>query len=215
MTFTEAATEIAERCGLTATASITRIGKRINRVHREVTTKIGMTDARREIASKVVTIANRYVEFTDVEKLRTVYYLDDDSNPVVLTEISFDEMKTVVAAASDAPTQWARAALTTTSVTILIDAPPETAYTLYADADDATATLTTTNTFIIPESFHDIIVDKVVAEELERKSDYAGADRAASRAEKRMGELLLYIASSGTRIVRANDTYVPRWMRRR
>ncbi len=214
MTFTEMAAEIAERVGMSSPEAFSRIGRSINRVNKNVTTAIGMVTTRRDDPITVnTTISNRYVTFT-CEKVLAVFRLED-SQPYYLTEISYDEMRRKTVASGDTPQEFAIAKQSGTTVTILLDYTPATAYAIYADAEEAATTLSGSGVPPFAESFHDVIIEKVVAGELERAKDFAGSDRAEQRYEKRLSDLKYHTNVSNSLKLRQNDSDVPQWMRRR
>lgn len=204
MTFTELQTRIAERLGIpaTATESYARIGRAINDVYREVTSSLNIPLPRRSVAV-VGTTTQGYatVTFSGIEKIERVI-LDTSGTPVVLDEVSFDQLRQENPAASDNVTAYAIESSTGTSVTIRMNVVAQTAFDLKVDGR---ATVTDLSGVLVPAfavSFHDVLIHGVMVSEY-RKSEKVALMRAAQiDYERRLSQLRLDIAQSTSLSIR-------------
>ena len=207
MTFNEIVDRIAERLNIPATAldSRARIGRLVNDVYREVTTSIGIDLSRRVAALAAPTsLGIPTITFTGVEKLERVY--DDTSGSIrMLPEVTYDQLRDINPAASDTIRKWAVESWTSTTVTIRIDALPQTVFNLKADGYIVVSTLTGSDEPAFPESFHDALVDGVLVEEYLKKQQIQLSDRAAGKYEKRISDLRMWRAKSIGAQIRQNE----------
>ena len=132
-----------------------------------------------------------------MERLDRVWYEDSSANPHVLDQVLIGELKNEAAVSSDQPSVWALLSTTANSVTIRLDAKPETAYTLYADGVTEVADLSGSSAPAFAESFHDVIIEGVLREEYLKLEKTALADRAEAAYEKRLSALRMFQAKSG------------------
>lgn len=195
MTFNEIVMEIATRLEKTSPEAIARIGREVNIRYKRLTSTIGLVTSRRAVVTKAVTIGNRYVTFTSVEKLIAV--IDGNVTPVrVLEEITFDEMRARTERTGDDPRAFAISRMGSTSVTVWLDSIPATAYTLTADAHEIKSTLTATDEPAFPESFHDVLVEGVLSDELRKTEKLPLAAAAKIEYEARLSDLRMWISKS-------------------
>ena len=197
MTFSEVQTAIKDRLNYTSSTTDTRLGNTINRIYRQVGTEIGINFARQTNATKIVTIASATVVFSGVERIDRVWYLDSNSKPHIVDQVLIDELRNEAAVSSDQPTLWALLSTTSNTVSIRLDANPETAYTLYCDGVSEVADLSGSNEPAFPESFHDILVEGVLREEYLKLEKPTLADRAEAAYEKRLSGLRMFMAKTG------------------
>jgi hypothetical protein len=209
VTFTEIVTEVAAHLGLTSSEATTRIGRLVNMRHREVAAALGLATSKRAAATKVVTIANATVVFT-AEKLLNVYTLPSGSQPNMLIEVPYDVLIAELAQSGDTPTRYAVLSSTSTTVTIVLDYKPATAYTLYADAMVSTSTLSGSNEPAWPAPFHDILFYGVVETELRKQEKKPEADEAKSQFNARLSNLRMWAAKA---IYEQGQQYKPRYLR--
>lgn len=197
MTFSELQTEILDRLNLSSTAAQTRIGRAINRKYRLITSSIGLQLSRRTTAQQTVTMGVSTVTFTNTEKIINV--VNRAVTPYkVLDEVTLDELEAEMPfAANDGPLKYAIHSHTADTVTILINRIPQTAFTLYADVHQAVAALSGSNEPAFPESFHDIIIEGVLSDELRKMEKPALAQIAQKEYERILSDLRMWIAKSG------------------
>lgn len=196
MTFTEIKTEIKDRLGYTATTTDTRIGRLINQVYRAVTSAIGLRKARYTNATKVVTIGNAEVTFTATEKIYHVWVQTSAGVPTVLTEVPIERLRESVAGDSDTPNSYAVKSITSNTVTIRLDATPETAYTLYADVLSEISDLSGSDEPAFPESFHDILIEGVLAKEYRKQQQLQLSRDSETTYQQRVSDLRMFLATS-------------------
>lgn len=195
MTFTEIATDVTDRLNLSSADASVRIGKAINRKYREVTSAVGLITSRRTEVSKVVTIGNTSVAFSGLEKIVAVIDKSSGSNRVI-PEITFEEMQQRATQSGDRVSAYAIQLVGSTTQTIRIDNTPLSAFTLYAEGWATVATLSGSNVPGFPESFHDILVEGVLADEYRKLEKLDMARESRGVYEKRMSELRMWIATS-------------------
>lgn len=216
MTFDEIVDEVAEQLNLTSAEAIARIGRRVNRRYRRVTGDCGiLTSGRFEPeVSETVTPGNRYVTFSDVEKLITVF--TEDTPPRHLDELTFVEMRQKTVRVSDQPNYYAIVTSTATDITIMLDAEPETAYDLLADAIVSAAVLSGTDEPAFPASYHDVLIMGATADELGKSEKYEEAAKKETQFRDRMNELKLHLRTSASLQIQQNKFGgLPRFLRRR
>jgi hypothetical protein len=207
VTFTEIQTAITDRLNLTSTTAQTRVGNSINRKYREITASLGIKHVtRRTTLSATMTPGVSTVAFTGAEKVIAVF--NRNVTPYQkLDEVTIDELHDQLPySSSDTPTQWALATMNSDSVTIEVNATPQTALVLYADAYATTATLSGTDEPVFPESFHDILVSAVLIDEYMKveKPSLSEAERKRVYGDGvndygRIGQLRHFIAVSTTK----------------
>lgn len=194
MIFDEIVTEVCDQLNLTSDEAKSRIGRRINSRYRRITSSIGLEVSRRVPVSQAVTPGNRYVTFNGVEKILAV--IDKSSGKdITLDQVTIDEMHDLPVKA-DPPRHFAVTTMTANSVTVWLDASPAKAYTLYADGEVTVTTLSGSQAPAFPESFHDILVFGVVADEYRKMEKPSLARDAETDYEKRLSDLRMWIAKS-------------------
>lgn len=189
-----------DRLNLSSSAAETRVGRAVNRTYRKVTTAIGMQMSRRGTVSQAVTMGVSTVVFSNVEKIIDVW--DRSVSPYAkLTQVTLDEIReSMPYQANDHPCQWAAHSHTSDSVTIEFDRVPQTAFTLYADAHQVVADLSGSNEPAFPESFHDVIIEGVLADEYRKLEKPQMAVIAQKEFERILSDLKMWVAKGGADI---------------
>jgi hypothetical protein len=208
VTFQEIVERIADRLNIpaTATASLVRIGRSVNDVYREITTSIGIDLSRHTPGvSANTTQGVQTVTFTGIEKIERILDTTSGSNRVI-PEVTFDQIRDITPAASDTVRKYAIESWNATSVTIRLDVLPQTVFALIADGYSTTDTLSGTDEPAFPPSFHDILIDGVLAEEYAKLEKVALSDRAQQRFEKRLSDLRMWRAKSISLTIRQGET---------
>jgi hypothetical protein len=140
------------------------------------------------------------VVFSNVEKIIDVYNRAVTPPPYQrldrrLDIVTIEEIRAEMPyAAADVPTKYAISAHTADSVTIEINRVPQTAFTLYADAHQAVADLSGSNEPAFPESFHDIIIEGVMADELRKMEKPELSQIAQQEYNKLLSDLRMWVA---------------------
>jgi hypothetical protein len=203
MTFTEIVTEIMDRLDLSSTTATTRVGRAVNRHYKRTTGALGIAPVTRRVTvTEAATIGSPSITFNAIEKVERV--IDATSTPVFILDTgkSFDEMRQTEPSSSDSATEWAVEAMGATSVTLRFDVAFATAKVYTVDGYGKRATLSLADVPAFPESFHDILVERVMADELRKLENKALADRADAVAEHLTSALRLWIAVDAYKAVR-------------
>lgn len=195
MTFTEIQTEITDRLRLTSADSISRIGRAINVIYKRVTTSLGLQVARRTTVSAVTTVDSRSVTFTGVEKVLSVYRIAASGAVTILDERHYEELREITPK-EGIPTAFAVGRMNSGSVQIFLDTIADEIYSLSADGLETADTLSGSQVPAFPESFHDILVEGVLADELRKEEKPGLAAEARNYYEQRLSDLRLHIAVS-------------------
>jgi hypothetical protein len=202
MTFDEIVTEIKDRAGLSSATAITRIGREVNIHYKVVTSELGIAPTSRPViaASANTTIGSPNVTFTSMVKVDRVR--DQNVTPYRnLDEVSLDELMRETPASSSSPQRYAIEEMTGTSVIIRLDVLAATVFALKADGVETVATLSGTDVPNFPVDFHDILVEHVLGQELDKQEKGSGMSH-LGYAKDRMSRLRLHIARSASKSVR-------------
>lgn len=194
MTFTELRTEIMSRLNLTSTEAQTRLGIAINRRYKEITSSIGLVVSRRVEVQATATLGVRTLVFSNIEKINAVIDKSSGRN-VILSEIPYDDME-ASNPRSEPAREYSIYRMGPNTVTIYMDCIPQTAFVLYADGHDKKATLSGTDEPSFPESFHDIIVEGVLADEYRKLEKLDHSKTAQAAYDKRLSDLRMWVAKS-------------------
>lgn len=194
MTFSEIVADIKTRLNLTSTDATTRIGLAVNRLYKSITSSIGLNVTRRTQVQANCSIGIQTLSFTGIEKVIAVIDKSSGSDRH-LDEQSVDELK-VNGVAGDTPTAFAVYRMNANTVQILLNVIPQTALTLYADGYVQAPTLSGSQEPAFPESFHDILTEGVMYDELRKLEKADLAKMAKATYEQRVSDLRMFIAKS-------------------
>lgn len=195
MTFDAIVSDICGRLSLTTADAITRVGTHVNRRYRRVTTSIGLAQAFRRVVNVLnVTLATRVQTVTGMEKVISVVN-NSVTNGQPLPEVSYAEMLAMVPTSGN-PTCWAVKRMGASTVTLIFDTSFATAMSLNIEGEETATTLVGTQEPAFPESFHDVLIFGVLADEYRKKEKIQLARDADSEYERIMGELRLHVAVS-------------------
>jgi hypothetical protein len=212
VTFDEIVTEIAARLNIVSAEGITRIGREVNVRYREVTGELSLKTSRQTTVDEDTTIGDRYVTFDGLEKVFHVY--DESTPPRMLVERSFDELRSRTPYDSDEPREYAVVLSDASSVTIFLDATPESVFTLVADGVGSAVALEDDDEPLFPASFHDILILGVIADELNKSEKFREAAVFDARFQLRLAALRLHLRSSAF-MIQQNRNEIQPWQRRR
>jgi hypothetical protein len=135
------------------------------------------------------------VTFTTMERIERVR--NENTNPyTVLSEVTYDEIGRETFTTSDTPTKYAIKTATDTTVTIRMDKKASTAYNIIADGLATVATLSGSTAPSFPESFHDILIEGVVADELRRMEKAELAAQSEAIFEQRLADLKAFVTKA-------------------
>jgi hypothetical protein len=136
------------------------------------------------------------LEFTGLEKIDRVIDATDSTAIRLLTEVTVHQVRSMQPGTGE-PVCFAIQSTDANAVTIRMDTLPQTTYSLVADGWSTLGELTGNDSPAIPASFHDILIQYVLAEEYERKEKTDLADRCFQKAEHRLSELRFHLADTG------------------
>jgi hypothetical protein len=114
---------------------------------------------------------------------------------VILTEVTLEDIRAKAPGTGTAK-QYAIELNGANTVTILMDTTVAVPFTLYADGLAQAAILSGTQTPAFAESFHDILIEGVMADELRKKEKMALAGIAEQTYDRRLSDLRMFIAVS-------------------
>lgn len=191
MSKSEIIDEIMNRLNLTSTTARVRIGTIFNRYYLRVTTAIGMSQiTRREFDVEGVTeIASPEVEFSLLEKITRVYFLNDSGEKVILDEVTIDELRDENIPSGDNPSRWAIKSIGAESCIIYLDQIPESEYSLFADGYIKGSLLDDDQEPVFPESFQDVLVEGPLIDEYKKLKEWDGAKSSKLEYEQRLSDL--------------------------
>lgn len=194
MTVNELVEYIAEDLSSPSPEAKTRIAHELNVRYKQVTSAIGLIPTRRVQVSTTATIGSNEITFTGIEKIDAVFTVDANGANVILDELNNDEML-AAPVRTEPPKKFSIFNVNPTSVTILVDCVPTTQFTIYAQGLASATTLSGNDQPAFPESFHDILIHGVKADELRRKEKALARD-AEAMFESRLSDLRMFIAKS-------------------
>jgi hypothetical protein len=201
MTFQAIKERVKGFCGLTSPEADARVGIAINQHYRRVTSSLGLATARFVTKTVSTTTLTRTVTFTEIEKIDRIIDATTAASIRVLEEVSIDEIRQTQSVDA-APNKWAMQAADADSVVIVMDTAPTAVYSLQADGWSTLTDLGGTEEPAFPESFHDVLVWYVIAEEMLRKEKDKIALVYESKAQKLLDGLVFHLADQPTRITR-------------
>jgi len=200
VTFSTIVDLICQRLGIESAESITRIGAGVNIHYKRVTSELGVSVGRPAIGVvAAMTTGVQEQEFTGVERIDRL--VDDRSGSrVVVYPKTVREIREQTPAATDATPEFAVLRMGPDSVTVLLNTLPQTAYELKADGVETAETLSGSQVPQFSESYHDILIDSVIADERRDEEKIAAATVHEARAEKRLSKLRQFIATNAAQV---------------
>lgn len=177
------------------------MGTEVNLRHREILSSLGVSQVTEwTVATATTTIGNRYLTFgpspVAVLKILAIFDLVPGTYPPpTLDEVSSDELL-ARPLSTDPPTCYAITNMGERTVTVKLNTIPATQYVLTANVEGNITQLSGALSPAFSEDYHDILVNMVKADELEKVEKYDKAAAKLKQAAARMGELRLFIAKS-------------------
>lgn len=181
-----------------------RVGTEVNLRHREILSSLGVSQVTEwTTATATTTISNRYLTFgpspVAVLKILALYNTSLGTYPPqTLDEVTTDRLLSM-GLSTDPPTFYAVTNMGERTVTIKLNSIPATQYTLTANVEGNITQLSGALLPAFSEDYHDILVDMVMADELDKADKTDKAEKKMKHALARMGELRLFIAKSAYR----------------
>lgn len=196
MTFDQIATEVMDRLNYSSSTALTRVGRAINRKYRLVTSSIGLQLSRRVRVQQAMSIGISTVTFTNTEKV--IGLINQNVTPYRnLKELSIEELRNSQPyTASDGPSSYAVVAQASDSITVEVNCIPQTAFILFADVHQSVIDLVGTAEPAFPKSFHDILIEGVIADELRKMEKSALAQYAQHEFDRILSDLRMWIAKA-------------------
>lgn len=198
MTFNEIVEEIQDRLNLSSYDSEERIGKFVNKRYRWITTSLGLITTRRSVEELAIdpAVSTDLPDYNvGMEKILKVQLLTDDASPKLLKEVFYEEISDLNTARSN-PVMWAVNTVDDQTTTITLDAYPTTTFTLRFIGYVNIINMEDDDVPQFPESFHDILVEGAMSDEL-RKMEKADLSMAAEqRFKERLSDLKMFINKS-------------------
>lgn len=199
MTYTEIVSTVAKRLKKEKSDDAkTRIGESVNWRYREIASSLSIPTIARTTVTAAITIGSRDLVVGSAafpaEKVISLY--DATVTPVrVLYESTYETLRNSVDTGNTCD-EWAVKLMGARTVTLFLSGTPTSAFTYTADVLANRVALSGSDSPAYSEDFHDILVDMAMADELEYDEKPTLADRKLKQADRRMGELRMYIASS-------------------
>lgn len=201
MTFNEIVARTLDRLNLSSAAATTRIRERVNEAYKEVTTAIGLdtsrhTDTVYTFNSTVDTDLPTF-EILGYEKIARILLMSDADTPLrVLPQVQYDEIATNTQR-TGLPSQWAVKSVSHGTVTVLLDGfPAGEDFILKIDGYPVADELVEDQVPAFPESFHDVLIEHAMMNELRKMEKDKLAVIAQGRYEKRLSDLRYFLAKA-------------------
>lgn len=207
MTFQQLKTDLMDRLNLSSAEANVRIGRAINRKYRLVTSSIGLQLSRRAEIFQVASLGLSTMTFTNTEKVINV--VNRATTPYkLLHEVTIEELRDGHQPYSqgDTPTHYAVIAQTSDAVTIEFNRIAQTTFTLYASVHQAVSDLSGTNEPAFPESFHDVLIEGVMSDELRKMEKPQLASIAEKEYTRFLSDLRMWIAKNSYRDIHQGKT---------
>jgi hypothetical protein len=195
MTYEELVSDVKARLSLTSPEATIRIASELNARYKQVTTAIGLTVTRRATVMGTASLGDRDLTFTGLEKVLTVSDRSSGHDRI-LDERLFSDLRQKAPGTGIAKA-YAISRMAANSVTIFLDVEPQAAFELWADGYETAAELAGTQLPQFPESFHDVLVEGVLSDELRRQEKPSLAAMAEARFTQRLSDLKFFVAKSG------------------
>lgn len=193
MTFAEIVQDVMDRLNLTSEEAAERITREVGQAYRRVTSSIGLITSRRTRVTATTTSGSRDLTFSGIEKVevvgRTVAGTDR-----LLQELTYDEML-VEPLVSGAPTKYAVKTTTASSVTVTLNSTAG-GILLFAEAVAKTDRVAPDAEPAFPESFHDVLIYAVLADEFRKMEETTLLREALAQYEARLSDLRMFLAKS-------------------
>lgn len=194
MTTNELIDYISDVLNLSGPEARSRIGRALNIRYKQVTSAIGMGTTRRVELSQNATIGNQFITFTGTEKLNAVYRKVGNKKIILALVTPEEIIETHLV--TEPPTAFCEYSVTQNTVTIQVNCVPSTTFTLYALVVDDVSTLTNLDAPALPESFHDVLIHGVLADEYRRKDKDAFSKEEEDKFAARLSDLRMFLAKN-------------------
>lgn len=201
MTRLEIVNEVLERLNLTSTDARSRVEKRVQDRYNRISSTTGLITSRRVTKDFTIdpttlsTLPDYRIE--SMEKVSRILRLTDTEQRVLLPESSYDEV-TARNLVEGLPQRWGVKLMASNYVIITFDRTPTAdSFSISVYGYTNILTLGDNDEPIFPGSFHDILVEGAMSDELRKLEKSALAQLAESKYESRLSDLRMFIAKSG------------------
>lgn len=195
MTFSELVSQAQARLNLTSTESATRIGITLNDRYKRLSSSIGLITSRRATVQATATLGVTSLVFTGIEKIINV--VDRSATPYrMLEEVTVEELRGTASTTNTYACKYAVLTSGSSTVTILMDVSPQSAFVLYADGHANLSTLSGSQVPAFAESFHDILLHGILADEYRKMMQRGLAQDSEQMYERRLSDLRMWLAKS-------------------
>ena len=190
--------EVMERTGQTSTEASTRILRLLNEHHREVTAAIGLNTSRRGKVWASTTAASNTVVFANIENIEVLKKESVTPN-IVLHRVPYEEIQEMrpESRTSVSPRHYAIKSQDAIGITIALSHNATSAFVLWAHGMLTVSDLVDVSQPLLPQSFHFILKERVLADEYLRKEKKDMAAIAIQRATQGLSDLKMFIAKNG------------------
>lgn len=201
MTYDYIVQSVMDRLNLTSPTARQRIGESVNDLYRELTASIGVITSRR--VDTTITVDPTDVDSTlpvlvipDMEKVLRVMLIISATQKKLLVEETYDEI-TERATGTDVPRKWAVQRVGSGSVTIVLDSfTPTDSFDLLVEGYNINDILEGDAEPAFPASYHSILVEGVMSDELMKMEKPQLASIASSNYERKLSDLRMFLAKS-------------------
>lgn len=202
MTFGQIKEAIKDLCNLRSDEADARVTRSVIQHYKQITSELGMDATRFVSRTATMVVGVKTVTFSNIERIDRL--LDTTSGVREVTPVSLNSLRTK-APGTGQPEEWAPQSTTATTVTILTDTAPQTAYTLTADGAASLSDPDMNDEPVFAESYHNILVWKVVSEELLKKEKTDLADTYETKAVTLQQKLVFQFADSPGTVMRQGN----------
>lgn len=195
MTFTQIVQDVMARLNLASAEAEARIGQECNIRYRRVCSSINLITSSRITVQANCTPGVSTLEFPGIEKIVNVQ--NRTVTPwLTLGERMYEQLEQWRPSFYTLPTFYAIERAGPDSVTILINAVPETALTLYAEGWENKATLSGSNEPDFAEAYHEVLVFGALADEYRKMMKTEWARDAETQYNGMLSDLRMFLAKS-------------------
>lgn len=200
MTFDEIVAQAMDRLNLTSEDALLRVERFVNKRYRAVTTSIGLVTSRRVVREftydGATDIELPEVVVSGMEKIFTIKLVIDADSWKRLDEVTFSDL-TYRPARDANPTAFAVKLVGPQEVRIQLDGFPSTdEFTLNVEGLDIAIDLEGSLEPWFPESFHDLLIEGAMSDELRKMEKPQLASIAETNYAQRLSDLRYFLVKS-------------------
>lgn len=211
MTFDEIVDMVAKDMGITAPASITRIGTHVNARYRKVMRRLGLDVYSRVELDFDCQAGSREQEVVDdnvpsVQKVKAVWFQPSTSSRFIpLDDLTYDEMMERVVGTGD-PTAWAPKRMGAHNIVFLLDSTVNLGCSLVLECEEVASTLSGDDEPGFLVAFHEMLVKGAKGDEYAKMEKFAAAKTFKDEFEIDLNELSLKTVLSAHKTIQQGKT---------